>query len=298
MRKEILLVGGSGFLGLNLIKSLGNNKKYRITSVSRQKPKIFKKDKNLKFIKADFSNFNQIKKNLKKKNFDIIINFGGNINHDNKNQIEKSHFTLCSNLIRFFNNKKIDLFIQAGSSMEYGLAKSPNYENSECKPKSYYGISKLKSTQALKKSQLNYIVLRLYQIYGPYQKINRLIPIAINQLLDNKKFNASSGRQVRDFLYVDDFIELIKRILLSKKPIKGVYNVGCGKPLSVKQILEKIKKIIKLGKINYDTIKMKKSETKKSYPNVKKIEKIFKWKSKINLEKGLNKTIKFYKNNL
>ena len=91
--------------------------------------------------------------------------------------------------------------------MEYGLAKSPNYENSECKPKSYYGISKLKSTQALKKSQLNYIVLRLYQIYGPYQKINRLIPIAINQLLDNKKFNASSGRQVRDFLYVDDFVD-------------------------------------------------------------------------------------------
>ena len=43
---------------------------------------------------------------------------------------------------------------------------------------------------------------------------------------------------------------------------------------------------------------MKKSETKKSYPNVKKIEKIFRWKSKINLEKGLNKTIKFYKNNL
>ena len=62
MRKEILLVGGSGFLGLNLIKSLGNNKKYRITSVSRQKQKIFKKDKNLKFIKADFSNFNHIKK--------------------------------------------------------------------------------------------------------------------------------------------------------------------------------------------------------------------------------------------
>jgi len=148
VRKEILLVGGSGFLGLNLIKSLRKNNNYRITSVSRIKPKIFKRNKNLNFIKADFSNYTQIKKKLKKKNFNIIINFGGNINHDNKNQIEKSHFTLCSNLVRFFNNKKIDLFIQAGSSMEYGLAKSPNYEKSKCKPKSYYGASKLKSTES------------------------------------------------------------------------------------------------------------------------------------------------------
>ena len=294
MRKEILLVGGSGFLGLNLIKSLRKNNNYRITSVSRVKPKIFKRNKNLNFIKADFSNYIQIKKKLKKKNFNIIINFGGNINHDNKNQIEKSHFTLCSNLVRFFNNRKIDLFIQAGSSMEYGLAKSPNYEKSKCKPKSYYGASKLKSTEVLKKSKLNYIVLRLYQIYGPYQKINRLIPIAINQLLNEKAFSASSGSQLRDFLYVDDFIELIKKILLSKKPIKGVYNVGYGKPVAVKQILKKINKLIKSGKINYGTIKMKKSETKNSYPNVKKIEKIFSWKSKTNLEKGLKKTIKFY----
>lgn len=294
MRKEILLVGGSGFLGLNLIKSLRKNNNYRITSVSRVKPKIFKRNKNLNFIKADFSNYIQIKKKLKKKNFNIIINFGGNINHDNKNQIEKSHFTLCSNLVRFFNNRKIDLFIQAGSSMEYGLAKSPNYEKSKCKPKSYYGTSKLKSTEALKKSKLNYIVLRLYQIYGPYQKINRLIPIAINQLLNEKAFSASSGSQLRDFLYVDDFIELIKKILLSKKPIKGVYNVGYGKPVAVKQILKKINKLIKSGKINYGIIKMKKSETKNSYPNVKKIEKIFSWKSKTNLEKGLKKTIKFY----
>ena len=67
MKKEILLVGGSGFLGLNLIKSLENNKNYRITSVSRTRPKHLKKNKNFSFIKADFSNFKQIKKSLKKK---------------------------------------------------------------------------------------------------------------------------------------------------------------------------------------------------------------------------------------
>ena len=67
MKKKILVIGGSGFLGINLIKSLENNKNYNITSVSRTIPNILKKFKNLNYIKADFSNFNQIKKNLRTK---------------------------------------------------------------------------------------------------------------------------------------------------------------------------------------------------------------------------------------
>ncbi len=294
MKKKILVVGGSGFLGINLIKSLENNKNYNITSVSRTIPNILKKFKNLNYIKADFSNFNQIKKKLKNKDFNIVINFGGNINHDNKSQIENSHYKLCKNLVKFFNKKKIDMFIQAGSSMEYGISKAPHNEKNKCKPKFYYGISKLKSTQILKKSKLNYVVLRLYQIYGPYQKINRLVPIAINRLINKKSFNASSGQQIRDFMYIDDFTRLLKKIFLIKKPLKGIYNVGSGKPIKVKKILNQIEKIIKNGKVNYNIIKMKKSETQKSYPDIKKIKKVFKWKSNTNLAKGLKKTIDFY----
>ena len=295
MKKKILVVGGSGFLGINLIKSLENNKNYNITSVSRTIPNILKKFKNLNYIKADFSNFNQIKKKLKNKDFNIVINFGGNINHDNKSQIENSHYKLCKNLVKFFNKKKklICLYKQAAAwSMEY--QKLLIMKKNKCKPKFYYGISKLKSTQILKKSKLNYVVLRLYQIYGPYQKINRLVPIAINRLINKKSFNASSGQQIRDFMYIDDFTRLLKKIFLIKKPLKGIYNVGSGKPIKVKKILNQIEKIIKNGKVNYNIIKMKKSETQKSYPDIKKIKKVFKWKSNTNLVKGLKKTINFY----
>ena len=53
-----------------------------------------------------------------------------------------------------------------------------------------------------KKFKFKFVILRLYQIYGPNQEINRLIPIVISSCLKNKKFNCSSGIQVRDFLYV------------------------------------------------------------------------------------------------
>ena len=60
--------------------------------------------------------------------------------------------------------------------------KTPHRENDTCKPNSIYGKSKFKSTNYLTKSGLNFVVLRLYQVYGPYQKTNRIIPLAITKL--------------------------------------------------------------------------------------------------------------------
>ncbi len=257
-------------------------------------PKYIKKLKKVKFIKADFSNYNNLTRSLSNKKFDIIINLGGNIDHKNKLQTEKSHFNLCKNLVNFFRKKKILLFVQVGSSLEYGKKKYPNSEEDKCNPVSYYGRSKLKSTEYLKKSGLRFIVLRLYQIYGPYQKINRIIPLAIFNLKNSKNFNSSSGTQLRDFLYVDDFVNLIKKIILTKKIKSGIFNVGFGRAISIKSVLQKIEKKIKFGKVKYGKIKMRKDEPKVLFPVTKKIKKYYNWYPKIKLDLGLKKTIKFY----
>ena len=288
-------MGGTGFLGINLILAL--KKKFKnldITCVSRRKT-FFLKASNIKFINGDFSKKLVLKKKLKNKTFDIIINLGGNIQHKNKFQTIKSHFKLCKNLVDYFKNK-IDLFVQIGSSMEYGTLNYPNKESDKCFPKSFYGKSKLRSTKYLEKSNLKYIILRPYQVYGPYQKINRLVPSSINNLLRDQEFNSSSGEQLRDFMYVDDFTNLVLKILKNKKIPVGIYNVGTGIPISIRSVLEKVKSQINRGNINYGYINMRKDETKILYPNIKKIKKIFKWSPKTSLSLGIKKTIKFYEN--
>ena len=294
MKKNILIVGGLGFLGVNLVLSLYKSKRYNLIISSRKYKKFFKIKKNISFVKCDFSSLKNLKIKFGNKKIDVVINFGGNIEHHNKSQTEKSHYRICKNLVDLFSKKKIELFIQAGSSMEYGKIKSPNYEKNYAKPNSIYGKSKLRSTRYLEKSKINYIVLRLYQIYGPHQKIDRLIPLAIDSLLKGKRFDTSSGTQVRDFLYVDDFISLIKKILKKKLIKRGIYNVGSGRPINVRNVLKKIKTIIGKGEINYNAIKMRKDEIKLLYPNINKVKKYFNWESKTQLNKGLKKTIKFY----
>ena len=115
-------------------------------------------------------------------------------------------------------------------------------------------------------------MLRLYQIYGPYQKINRIIPLAIFNLKNSKNFNSSSGTQLRDFLYVDDFVNLIKKIIQTKKIKSGIFNVvGFGRAISIKSVLQKIEKKIKFGKVKYGKIKMRKDEPKVLFPVTKKL---------------------------
>ena len=81
--------------------------------------------------------------------------------------------------------------------------------------------------------------LRLYQIYGPNQSVNRLIPIVIKSCLQNKEFKCSSGIQIRDFLYVDDLVNLINKIIFSNaKTFSGIFNVGSRNPVQVKNVIK------------------------------------------------------------
>ncbi len=301
MKKKIIIFGGSGFIGKNLAQRL-INKDFLVTVVSRNKSIKFNlKNKNLEYLNCDITNINNIKKKIKK-SYDFIINLSGNINHKKKKETFETHFKGCKNLIQFFKKKNISLFLQIGSSLEYGNLPSPQNENFKCKPVSYYGKAKLKSTNYLmelsKHSNFPFLILRLYQVYGPNQKFDRLIPQVIKSCLDNRKFKCTDGSQIRDFLYVEDLVNLIEKILLTKKKINHrILNVGCGSPIAVKKVIENINKIIKKGIPQYGKIQMRKDESSKLYPSIKKVKNLYKWKPKFSLIKGLKKTILFYKKN-
>ena len=290
MKKKILITGASGFIGLNLVSKISKSKSFEVYALQKKQSKELRKIKKIKFINLDIT---KIKKKLLF-NFDYIINLAGNINHKNKSQTYNAHYNGVKNLIKYVHLKKLKLFIQVGSSLEYGQKESPHRENFTCKPISHYGKAKLLATKFIQKKLEKYLVLRPYQVYGPYQKKNRLIPIIIDGCLKNKSFACSDGTQFRDFLYIDDFSELILKILKSKKINYGIFNIGFGKPHKVKNIISLIQKKIKKGKPLFGKIEMRKEEMTNTYPDISKIKKIYNWKPKIKINDGLKKTIDFY----
>lgn len=301
MSKKILITGATGFIGYHLAKyCLKLN--WSVTSISTKKPIKTRKLKNVEYLICDLYNKNKLNKKLSL-DFDYVVNLAGYVDHSNRDRIIKSHYIGCKNLSTILLKTKIKKFIQVGSSIEYGKIRSPQLENKNNKQRTFsaYGEAKLKSTKFLlnlsKKFNFPVTIIRLYLVYGPYQDINRVIPITILNSLKNKKFNCSLGTQLRDFTYIEDVIIGIIKILKSNKSSGEIFNIGTGKPVQIKQVIKKICKIIGKGKPIFGKINFRSDEIVKLYPNINKIQKVINWKPKIKLNNGLSKTINYYKKN-
>jgi dTDP-glucose 4,6-dehydratase len=299
LKKKILILGGTGFIGYHLAKE-ALRRGFQVSSLSKNTPIKKRYLKRVKYIIADISNKNSINKKIKE-NFQYVVNLAGYVDHSNKIKTYKSHYLGCKNISNFFLKDKIERFIQVGSSMEYGLAKSPQKENFKCEPKSVYGRAKFLSSQYLlnlyKKKKFPVTIVRLYQVYGPYQDLNRFIPVVINSCKSKIDFPCSHGRQFRDFLYINDLIDAIFLILENPKAKGEIFNIGFGKPLKIKNIIQRILSYYKSGNPKFGKIKLREEEQMKIYPDVHKARRILNWKPKIKFLTGLAKTIKYYNAN-
>lgn len=298
-KNNILIVGGTGFIGYHLAKK-SLQKGWQVTSISTRPPKKIRYLPKVKYILCDITNKKILKKKILRP-FKYVVNLGGYVDHSKKKKTFKSHYIGCKNLTEIFIKKMPAGFVQMGSCVEYGHLKSPQKESSKCNPKfvkSIYGKAKLLSTLHLvnlfKKKNFPSTILRLYLSYGPRQDINRFLPIIIKGCIQNKKFPCSEGTQFRDFVHVHDVVEAILKSLISKKAKGQIINIGSGKPKKILDIIKYIKKISKGGHPQFGKIKLRKDEIVRLYPNIKKAKNKINWSPKITFKKGIKSTIKFY----
>lgn len=295
-KKNILIIGGTGFIGYHLAKE-SLKKGWVVTSISTKPSKKKRYLSKVKYIFCDITNKKSLNNNIYK-SFDYVVNLGGYVDHSNKKKTFHSHYIGCKNLTEIFLEKKPISFVQMGSSIEYGRLKSPQSEKGRCNPKSIYGKAKLLATKHLiklfKKEKFPCTILRLYQSYGPRQDLNRFIPIIISACIKNKKFPCSLGNQFRDFIHVKDVVNAILKSLTQKKARGQIINIGTGKPKKLKEVIQYIKIISKGGHPQFGKIKMRKEEMLKVYPTIKKAKKIINWKPQVSFNDGIKKMVEFY----
>ncbi len=248
---SILVVGGTGFIGTNLVKKL-LKLGARVTSISLKRKKNKLTHKNLKHVFCDYTKISPLKKKINKP-FKYVVNLGGYINHskffEGGRRVIDNHFLSTMNLLLSLKRRKLKRYLHIGTCDEYGANVSPIKENSREDPITSYAFAKLASINLLimlnKTENFPTAVIRLFLVYGPHQKNDRLIPQVINGCLKKKNFPVSKGNQLRDFCYIEDIINAIILSLVKKKALVKVFNVGSVKPVSVKFIINKISKIIK-----------------------------------------------------
>ena len=297
MSKSLLILGGTGFIG-NHVARRAIKEKYETFVLSRNIPKIDERIKGCKYLQCDLTNPDNMKiiKNYK---FNYVINLSGDILHNDFRNGGKSvidiHLNALINLLSIMPRDNLLGFVQIGSSDEYGDSPAPQVENQKEKPFSSYSYAKFAATnfiQYLSRAEcFPGKILRPFLIYGPGQDENRLIPYVIKKALNNEIVQISSGNQLRDFLYIQDAVDVIFLALVNDKLNGKIINIGSGNPVKVKYIVKKIIANIGLGKAVYGNRELRKGEIINLYPNIEYAKKYLSWEPKISLEEGLKKII-------
>ena len=314
--KKVIVTGGLGFIGSNLINIL--KEKYFVINIDKVtyasnfnniRPEI----KNYQFYKQDINNKIFIKNILKKFNPSIIFNLAAETHVDRS--IDGPKKFIESNILGVFNlleairdyKKKIKL-IHVSTDEVYGDIKK-NYKSKEedsYNPSSPYSASKASGDLLIKSYIRTYkipaIITNCCNNFGPNQYPEKLIPTIIYNILNNKPIPIyGRGKNIREWIYVEDHCKAL--IKIAEKGVIGEnYNIGSGTVLNNVQIAEKIisnfKKIIYPQNIKTEIyfVKDRPGHDLRYCLNSSKIKNKLKWKCESNFDQRIKETIIWYIN--
>lgn len=323
--KSVLITGINGFIGSNLAKYLlkNNAKIYGLIRKIDKNTLLFyeKLDNKIKLFSGDITDINLVKRIINEENINHIFHLAAQVEVGVAMRYPFSTFE--SNIRGTYSileaartsASKINSIIVASSDKSYGEypnSKLPYKENYPLNPKFFYDTSKAcadmisKSYASNPRKPLPIIITRFANIFGPGQmNFSALIPDCIRSSLKYSNFEPrGNGKDTRDFLYVEDVAEiyeiLARELSLNKKLSGNIFNAGTNEKFKVEDIIKKIYLKNKNNKdLNKILLKLPKKKTegeiKNQLMNFDKLNKFFKWKPKTTFNKGLDKTINWYK---
>jgi len=317
--KKIIVTGGLGFIGSNLIDILIKKKFFVINldkitySSNFYNTKNFKNHKNYKFIKCDISN-KKIINILNKYKPSCIFNLAAETHVDrsidNPDNFIKSNIVGVYNLLECFKNfskTNKSKLVHISTDEVYGdILNGRSSEIYQYKPSSPYAASKAASdhlvSSYVRTYKINAVVTNCSNNYGPKQHPEKLIPKLIYNILKNKNLPIyGKGLNSREWIYVKDHCEALIKVY-QKGKAGSFYNIGSNKNLNnlevTKKLLNIAKNKINIGKnVKINFVKDRPGHDVRYALNSNKIIKELNWKPKINFSEGIKMTFDWYYNN-
>jgi nucleoside-diphosphate-sugar epimerase len=310
---RILVTGGAGFIGNNLIRRLLQNDVSQIVIMDNQSSGMavfLPNDPRIIFVGMDIDKMDKLNFVINQHEFDYVFHLAAHF--ANQNSVDHPFSDIQTNIVGTVGlleilkfHKSLRKFVYASSSCVYGTATEMNEETFIYPSETPYSINKytaeLYTQYYAHLFHVPTVSIRIFNTYGPYElagKYRNVIPNFIEKALNGEDLVITgTGRETRDFTFVDDLVDLMLRAAISPSREGDIFNGGTGQKTEILHMAEIIKEvtgsqsnIVFKPARNWDKVKDRMSNTSKSakelgyQPNVK-------------IREGLEKTIKWYMDN-
>ena len=316
---RILICGATGFIGRNIVESLSIVEGIQVTAVYNKKPPFF--IENVEFVKANLTNVEDVERVIK--SHDIVIQAAANTTGV-KDVIERPYVHVTDNaimnslILKSCYDNHVKKFIFFSCTVIYQTKFQPflknpvsemDFDASEEIYPGYFGVGWTKvyiekmCEFYSRLGRTNHYVIRHSNIYGPFDKYDldnsHVFGATVSKVLKKDSKTVSiwgDGSEERDLLYIDDLVDFVDKLITTNdKNSFHLFNVGSGKAISVKKLVQKI--------IEISGISNKRVVYENTKPTVKtsicldcsKAYAIFGWKPKVSLDMGIKKTLSWYK---
>jgi UDP-glucose 4-epimerase len=280
---RVLVTGGSGFIGshlLNRLKAEGTNT-LSVDIKNVKKP-------------IDIRNPTQLNEVVQSFDPDVIVHLAAIASIPRC----EAHIWLAyttnvlgtCNLVRLCSGRRL-LF--ASSAAVYGYHyHGPISEDALPSPTNHYGLTKLAGEMQVMRNVENFAIFRIFNVYGPNCHRSYVIPDLISKIrmASNIVKVQGTGDEIRDFIYIDDLLDVL--VYFMKNEIKGIFNIGTGKPITIRQLAYIIATLLGKPWIKFKfESQHRMGDIPVLWANISKVSSVTGWSPKVDLQSGLKKIL-------
>jgi len=298
------VTGAAGFVGANLVRRLlderqevhviirKNSDRWRLKDILGKihlhEGSVMDKERMLKIVRT-----------AKPCVIYHLAAYGAYSDQQDREQIIGTNVMGTMNMLGACLHQGFDMFVNVGSSSEYGFKSQPSRESDLLEPNSYYAVGKASATLlcqwASRVEKMPVVTLRLYSVYGPYEEPSRLVPKLIMSCLNGTLPPLVSPKTARDFIYIEDVLDVFRAI--TRKPMAGghVFNVGTGRQRTLADVVRGVMRETRMTQRPvWGSMPERSWDTNRWVGQVGKLKKFLGWKPRFTLTQGLKASVNWF----